>query len=341
MTFEELLEQFLQLGGTAQNIVLREGSYGRGVFPQDPGKPILIHIPESLLIPVSMLTLNGTDLVVREDARIPENIRAFFASYQKYLSWGAGVHTHLLETERSWCQLPEAVKNMLIVIMQADLGSNPFDISNLTKLINRYHLTRSIGYASSTFGQDGYVMPFIELINHSKDGGTYKSHNGIAFDGIYTGEVFANYNPLFDSMKLFTQYRFCAPAMTAYSFPVRLICGDSFIQVLRNTADHQFIDGERYPNVVIADNGVQLSYLELGNCSNPRACRSSFLRIMRGTPIQNPNEVFDQLEAHNRNCLISLLRVLQKHQEPMISELQSAVLNQLETLSTYWGYEAR
>ena len=337
MMSEELLEQFRQLGGTAQNIVLREGSYGRGVFPQDPGKPILIHIPESLLIPVSMLILQGTDLVVREDARIPENIRAFFASYQKHLSWGAGVFTHLLESERLWCQLPEPVKEKMIGILQADLGNNPFDISNSTQLINRYYLTRAIGYASSIFGQEGHVMPFIELINHSKDGGAYKSHNGIAFDGVYAGEVFANYNPMFDSMKLFTQYRFSAPATTAYSFPIRLICGDSFIQVLRNTADHQFIDGKRYPNILIVDKGVQLSYLELGNCSNPRACRSSFLRLMSGTPIQNPNEVFDQLEAHNRSCLISLLRVLQNHQGSMISELQSAVLNQMETLSTYWG----
>ena len=51
--WHDMLTVFRALGGTADNICLRHGERGRGIFPVDPGRPIAIHIPENLLIKLS------------------------------------------------------------------------------------------------------------------------------------------------------------------------------------------------------------------------------------------------------------------------------------------------
>ena len=48
--WDDMLDEFRALGGTADNICLKEGPFGRGLFPRDPSKPIRIHIPENLLV---------------------------------------------------------------------------------------------------------------------------------------------------------------------------------------------------------------------------------------------------------------------------------------------------
>ncbi|MEI6559114.1 MAG: hypothetical protein WCO00_11980 [Rhodospirillaceae bacterium] len=337
MTFEELLAEFRDLGGLAHNIVLREGSYGRGVFPEDPTLPILIQIPESLLMPVSKLALRNGDLIVREDAEVPERVRSFFERYQKNFSWGAGVSSQLWETESAWSQLPDAVKHKLCAMLPLEIDEKIFAAPSLIGLLLRYCITRCTHYSSETFGSEACVMPIIELINHSMDGSEYKIRNGVLFDGKYDGEVFAHYNKLFDSLKILITYRFAAPMKIAHSLPVRIINGGKFIQVLRNTGEYSIHNGIRLPKVTIVEEGVNLSYLTLGDTERPRMCRSIFSHLMKDTPIRNPDEVFDQIQAYNRNQYIELLRLLIGHQGAMISELSSGALHQLAALSTYWG----
>ena len=48
--FLDLLERFTELGGTAENICIRQGELGRGVFPVDPSRRAKIATPKNLLI---------------------------------------------------------------------------------------------------------------------------------------------------------------------------------------------------------------------------------------------------------------------------------------------------
>lgn len=45
-----ILDDFRALGGTASNIRLGEGRFGRGLIPTDPNLPVRIHVPENLLV---------------------------------------------------------------------------------------------------------------------------------------------------------------------------------------------------------------------------------------------------------------------------------------------------
>ena len=48
--FQDLVDSFISLGGVAENICLRDGALGRGIFPVDPLRRVKIVTPKSLLI---------------------------------------------------------------------------------------------------------------------------------------------------------------------------------------------------------------------------------------------------------------------------------------------------
>ena len=73
-TWNELLEEFRALGGTAENIRLGQGEFGRGLFPIEQGKPVAIHIPDNLLVPVSDWVSDGGAPRVGPKAKTGERV---------------------------------------------------------------------------------------------------------------------------------------------------------------------------------------------------------------------------------------------------------------------------
>ena len=73
-TWNELLEEFRALGGTAENIRLGRGEFGRGLFPIEPGKPVAIHIPNNLLVPVGDWVFEGGAPRVGPNAKTGERL---------------------------------------------------------------------------------------------------------------------------------------------------------------------------------------------------------------------------------------------------------------------------
>ena len=111
--WHDMLTVFRALGGTADNICLRHGERGRGIFPVDPGRPIAIHIPENLLIKLSDIRfVDGKFRMKPETKATPAEI-AFFEHYENNFSWGEGGRT---ETERVFEQaqtLPQSLRHKL------------------------------------------------------------------------------------------------------------------------------------------------------------------------------------------------------------------------------------
>ena len=90
--WDDMLEEFRALGGTAENICLKNGRFGRGLFPVDPAKPISVRIPDSLLVePKHVSVENGA---FRLDAHAPVGARekSFLENYQRDFSWGVTYH---------------------------------------------------------------------------------------------------------------------------------------------------------------------------------------------------------------------------------------------------------
>ena len=76
--WDAMLAEFRSLGGIAENICIKEGQFGRGLFPSDPSKPVDIYIPESLLIDVQHLHFAHHDLTVGPESPAGAREKAFF-----------------------------------------------------------------------------------------------------------------------------------------------------------------------------------------------------------------------------------------------------------------------
>lgn len=85
MNYSEILKEFRMLGGIANNIELREGIHGNGIYPEDPKKAIEIAIPPHLLISLNLLKLDRYNQVkVIEKTAIAPKIIDFYEKYQQF-----------------------------------------------------------------------------------------------------------------------------------------------------------------------------------------------------------------------------------------------------------------
>ena len=335
MAYKEIFNEFRLLGGTIENIEIRKGEYGNGLFPIKNNEPVKIHIPENLLIPASNISIRNNHLIINDNSNIPPRIKEFFAQYQKQLSWGNGVFLNLLENEINWCTLPEEIQNKIKQIFQIYEDNKIFTFSSCDKILEQYILTRSISYSTNSNESNICIMPIIELINHSNNGVDYRRSEGILIDGTFNGEIFTNYNKLFDPIKFFLQYRFNTNSNIAYSLPVRLVYGKKYIQILRNFQVSEKLNDLHLPKKTNNNDGIELSYLEIGNQKNPSECRKKFNYLMSDTDM-DPNELFDQLQCYNRNSYLELLILLKKYDSKINSLFEIAVIQQLQSMSYYW-----
>src|SRR5215472_16098366 len=105
--WDTMLAEFRALGGTAENVVLRQGPRGRGVFPLDPAEPVRLCVPPNLIVRAEDTEIWDGRLVVKASAAtVGARERAFFDNYQRDFSWGAGVLDDLWQAQLAWSQIP-------------------------------------------------------------------------------------------------------------------------------------------------------------------------------------------------------------------------------------------
>ena len=85
-----LLSEFRRLGGIADNVCLKEGEYGRGIFSVNPSLKARIFTPSKLLVKKDDIYLEDNKLRIKKDKEYNQEIRNFFNFYQDNFSWGSG-----------------------------------------------------------------------------------------------------------------------------------------------------------------------------------------------------------------------------------------------------------
>ena len=89
-SWDFLLSEFCRLGGTADNICLKEGEYGRGIFPINPNLKAKIFTPSKLLVKKNDIYLKDNKLRIKKDKKYNKEVRDFFNFYQDNFSWDTG-----------------------------------------------------------------------------------------------------------------------------------------------------------------------------------------------------------------------------------------------------------
>ncbi len=324
--WDELIDEFRALGGTADNIRLGEGEFGRGLFPIDPVKPVAVHVPENLLVPVDYM-LCGNGVRVGPKATVSERERAWLDRYQEQFAWGGGGADEIRRTFEMAQMLPAELRHALSTRYLCGLW---FKEPDERLIANRFFNARSINYRDRPV-----VMPIIELANHGSAVG-YDTSNGVALRGTFAGEVLAEYSQ-FDSYDFFLAWGFATQRPLAFSVELNGAVGATPLAVKHAFNGSTTSERSWIPEIKKTAEGIELPFLMLGHQRFPRLAKGIFYKLMREAGYKGWEEAFDLVHHTNRLHFVNLLMALDGIDAPMARTLRAMVHYQLRAMSFCFG----
>ncbi|HEX4293268.1 MAG TPA: hypothetical protein VHZ29_03975 [Rhizomicrobium sp.] len=326
--WDEMLDEFRALGGTAENIRLGDGALGRGIFPIDPSKPVAIRIPENLLMETADAVFENGAFRVRPDARIGARERAFLELYEERFSWGGGGRRDIALVFEQAQALPAELRERLRAEFRCGDWFGPF----MPKMVEDRFL------ASRCIGRHGrmVVMPIVELANHG-DGADYDTSNGVSLGGNFAGEVLVRYSQI-DPYGLFLNWGFAYPQPQALSIALSGNIGSLRLRIARDLSGYR--SPGQAPRLMNTDGVTTLDFLALGDRENPRRCKGAFHKLARGAGLSGFEEAFDTIQHANRMHFLNLLAAVDGLRPPMAHTLRRMARHQLEAMSFAFGAPA-
>lgn len=332
-SWAQMLDEFRQLGGKAENIEQRAGQFGNGIFPADAAKPVEIEVPASLLVNADHLILDGDDLVVSTDSGAPTEVREFINRYQKHFSWGADGRKNVESFESALKTLPEPLLQRLQHLRLVNLGirhKGPWK----EVLRQRFLQSRRINYHDRKVS-----MPIIELINHAPRSPGYLISEGIRFKGLFSDEVTVNYSPTSDSLQRFLNYGFANQEPGAYSLQMHLKLNDgATLHIGYDGSSINIVDKLPLPKLKVDGKRRTLSHLRLGIDRAPRLPRTLLRKALPDLPAALADETFERIRNANQLELCNLLELTEDANSPIGKQFRQALLFQLKSLATSYGF---
>ena len=326
-TWDELLDEFRALGGTADNIRLGHGEFGRGLFPVDPIKPVTIHVPDNLLVAVQDMILTAGALHVDPNAKTGERERAWLNRYQDEFAWGGGAADEVRQVFESVGALPAELRHTLLT----DYGCGPWFREPSDQLIvERFFQTRTIRHRERPV-----VMPLIEMANHG-DGAQYEIDQGVALRGNFSGEVLVEYSPL-DSYDYFRNWGFATRRPVAFSLALTGRIDSASLKIDERFIGNVSPDQSWIPTIEKNSGNVTLPFLMLGHQRFPRRCKGIFYRLMRDAGYSGFVESFDRIRLANRLHFLDLLLAVEGIDVPIGRTLRTVANHQLRAMSFCYG----
>jgi hypothetical protein len=322
--WNDMLDEFRTLGGTADNIRLADGPFGRGLFPIHPAKPVAIQIPANLLVSLDDVVIDNGAFRVAQSSPVTGRVRAFLEQYEREFSWGPGQY----DTERflqGMADLPGSVKEFLVKKFGFARFFNAITPDALkkwffgTRVINR--------------GEQQVIMPIIEMANH---GGTttYEKDTGVALNGTFPGEVLVQYAQTTDPLDMFLNWTFAPREETAFSIEMVAAGGRKEFEIRRNF--HGDIKKSVVQTVAVQGDRYILEHLILGHQRFPRVPKGAFRRAIQGLSPEETDEAYDYIQFANRQAFLDLLDAIEGLNLAIVPPLRALAVNQLRALSHHF-----
>jgi hypothetical protein len=325
--WQDLLTEFRALGGTAENICLREGVYGRGIFPVDPAKPVAIRIPENLLADSAWVEFPEGAFRLAPTAPLGTRERAFLEAYQNTLSWGGGGRQHLEQIVEQAQHLPPELRRAL----GTEFHCGPWFAEPSSQLTGElFAASRPVRYKGRKV-----FMPFIELANHG-EGPPIATGDGVAIHGIFGGEVLLRYAN-FDAHGVFMTWGFAADQPQAFSIAIQGKVGGRPAQIGRDLGALDPAQEVWFPHLSQAHGIAQLEFLMIGNRRHPRASKHIFHTLMRDAGYANFETAFETIQHANRMHFLKLLAAVEEVEGEMARTLRRMARCQLQAMSYCYG----
>jgi hypothetical protein len=327
--WHSVLEEFVALGGLADNIALGRGSFGRGLFPQDPSKPFLLRLPDNLLFPVENVEFVDDGLRVKKNAGVAAAERSFFERYQRSFSWGGGGRRESANLIALFDSLPSDVRVLL---------STEFDMQHSLEGSREDRMRwRFLHSRMIEWNRVEILMPLVELANYSADGCGYGAdpEGHLQIQGHAPDEILVNYGRQ-DSFDIFRTFGFATARSYAYSRPMTVKVGPAKLAINCTTAGTKRA-GFWIPEMKVEGGGITLSHLMIGNARFPRLSRGIFYALMRDAGASGAEQAFDLILHANKTKFLHLLEVIEPRHGEMITMLRRTAHFQLEAMTNCVG----
>jgi hypothetical protein len=335
MTWDELLERFRALGGEASNIRLGDGARGRGIFVIDRSRPATLYTPASLFIPEDDIIVTGRQMTVRPQAPVSSETREFFDLYQRHFGWGNGGFDFYWSQQASWHALDAELIAAVREMATPGVGAPPwrFDAPTTAICLEAYVSERHF-----TVEGRRYLVPLIDLVNHSGFADGFEMNGGVGISGTFADEMLVCYNGG-DAWAHMMNYGFASESATGCSLAITLTLSDGRQLAFERSVATAF-SGDRFGIPKPRTNGALTTFpfVTLGFTKAMDVPRTAFRQILAPfMDIPQADWLFDRLHHFNRMRFIELLRTLRKHDGAHVRELENAALYQLEALSAAVG----
>lgn len=323
-----MLDEFRALGGTAENIRLGQGALGRGVFPIDPAKPVVVHVPENLLIDCSDVVFENGALRLRADADVGDRERSWLEHYQAALSWGDEGAAEVRRIFEAAQALPAELRKELCDRFQCGLW---FDNMTDEAVQHQFLTSRGINYHDREV-----LMPLVELINHGA-GPEIGLVNGVMVRGIFPGEVLYRYSDM-DSFGFFWSWGFVIERPMAFCLEMSGKVESTTLRIDRAFPPVKPGEKSWMPPLHQDGSGVSLDHLLIGSVQYPRLPRGIFQKTMREGGFSALEEPFDVIRYVNNLHFLDLLKALDGIDAPIARSLRTMAHHQLHAMAYCYGH---
>jgi hypothetical protein len=319
-----MLEEFRALGGTAENICLKQGRYGRGLFPKDASKPVQIRIPDCLLVDHKYAEFHNGAFRLAADAPVGARERAFLENYERDFSWPEGRREmeSILET------MQEGSPELRDLIGKSYYGFRWVVEPTDEVVQQRFLESRVINYKGSDV-----IMPIVELANHGH-AARYQTKDGVGLSGTFADEVLVRYQ-LCDPLQIFGKWGFASDS-EFLALSVHVKQEQAGINITRSGDPRPESETKPFlPTATIEGGQIKLPYLLLGHRQLPALPRGNFLRLMRdaGRLRNEADYFFDDILHANRMHMLQLIAASEDAPPRLGRLLRNVARFQLEAMS--------
>jgi len=328
MLKDNILDLLKIHGGIANNIKIKRGIYGRGIFTLNSSKKSELFLPKELLVDSSKIIVDDNYNLNIEyacsDNKLSKN---FLKKYFEDYGFNINTKNDIDIFYNKISNLSTELKNYLNFFFNKYFFENKFSKKDY---IDLYLNSRQIEIRNKK-----YFMPLVELFNHSAQGTDYIFSEGLYVNGFFQDEIFTNYNIDYDSFEFFKNYQFFSKQKKALSCKIQVNFRNKKIIIERNSNEYKIIKNIKLPISTTIENTIFISHIDLTEVKRNKNYYNLIIKdfIKYGLDHNEANEFFKNLFNYNMNLLHKIKNECVNQNASIAIEISKIVNNQISCLS--------